>query len=496
MTALAPSQSRSCAERLEARGEALRRVPVLSTTGALLVVYAIAYWRGGQVLPLDDAYITLHNAEVLFSGHDVSYGASALSGATSLFHLALTAALWPICGDATPAVVCLAGVTLYILGVARLARLCGLSVAAETLLILLAVSSGTVTFQLFNGLETSWALAGATWAVAIASRGVPDLRLAAVAGTLPFLRPELALVSLALLARQSKLRLGKPGFAAGVASDLVVAGLSAAPWLLWSAIETGALLPNTAAATAAFFSAPTGSLALVVASVLLALLKGVGPLPLMLPFARTSTLKVALLAAGLALLAIFSLRFPGLLSHNNGRYTMALLPFGLWALASFYEWRPKLFWALGGAIALPAPFWVASSFAIMSADQTQVRDAFAAVAWAEHQLPPGETMLVHDAGVAGLVSTRPLVDVVGLKTPGSLTAHQRWTLPSHGRERAKAIAEIAAAAHARYAMILQDEEGFWAGVGWDLQREGWRLETVRKPAADPGYAIFKLTPPG
>ncbi len=149
-------------------------------------------------------------------------------------------------------------------------------------------------------------------------------------------------------------------------------------------------------------------------------------------------------------------------------------------------------------IALPAPFWVASSFAIMSADQTQVRDAFAAFAafaWAEHQLPPGETMLVHDAGVAGLVSTRPLVDVVGLKTPGSLTAHQRWTLPSRGRESAKAIAEIAAA-HARYAMILQDEEGFWAGLGSDLQRKGWQLETVRKPAADPGYAIFKLTPPG
>ncbi len=331
MTALAPTQSRSYAERLKARGEGSRRAPILTTTGALFVFYAIAYWRGGQVLPLDDAYITPHNAEVLFSGHDVSYGASALTGATSLFHLALTAAVWPICRDATPAVVCLTGLALYILGVARLARLCGLSVAAETPLIFLAITSGTVTFQLFNGLETSWALAGAIWAIAIASRGVPDLRLAVIAGTLPFLRPELALLSLALLARQSKLRLGKAGFAAGVASDLVVAGLSAAPWLLWSAIERGALLPDTAAAKAAFFSAPTGSLGLVVASVLVALLKGVGPLPLVLPLACTSTLKVALLAAGLALLTIFSLQFPGLLSHNKGRYTMALPPLGLWA---------------------------------------------------------------------------------------------------------------------------------------------------------------------
>ena len=50
-------------------------------------------------------------------------------------------------------------------------------------------------------------------------------------------------------------------------------------------------------------------------------------------------------------------------------------------------------------------------------------------------------------------------------------------------------------AHARYAMVLQDEEGFWAGVGSDLQSERWRLETVREPAVRPGYAIFKLTPP-
>lgn len=496
MTALAPAQSRSYAERLKARSEALRHANILFMTGVLFVFYAIAYSRGGRVLPMDDAYITLHNAEVLFSGHDVSFGASALTGATSLFHLALTAALWPLCGEATPAVVCLAGVSLYILGVARLARLCGLSVGAETLLIFLAVTSGTVTFQLFNGLETSWALAGATWAIALASRGVPDLRLAAIAGTLPFLRPELALLSLALLARQSKLRLGKAGFGAGVLSDLVVAGLSAAPWLLWSAIETGHLLPNTAAAKGAFFSAPTGALAVVVTSVLFSLLKGVGTLPLLLPLARHSTLKVALFTVGLALLAFFSLGFPGLLWHNNGRYTMTLLPLGLWALASFYEWRPTRFWALGGALALLAPFCVVSSFALISAGQGQVRDAFAVIAWAEHQLPPGGTMLVHDAGVAGLVSTRPLVDLVGLKTPSSVVAHQRWTQPSHGRDRAKAIAEIATAAHARYAMISQDEAGFWAGLGLDLQREGWRLETVREPANPPGYAIFKLTPPG
>jgi hypothetical protein len=473
-----------------------RSLAILAAAGALIALYGIVYFRAGQVMPLDDAYITLHNAEVLFSGRDASFGVSALTGATSLVHLAMTAALWPLARGATPALLCLAGAVVYLLGIARLARLSGLSAGAELLLLGLAVTSGSIPYHLFNGLETSWALAGATWAIVLARRSAPDFRLPALLGVLPFLRPELGVLSLALLGRQTFLRLGAPGAGAGIASDLAVAGLSAAPWALWSAVATGGLTPNTAAAKAAFFAEPAAPWALAIASVGVAVLKGLGPLPLALPLAPRSTLKAALVAAALALLAGSAARFPGLLFHNHGRYTMALAPIGLWALASLYASRRQRFWAFGGALALTSPFWLWSSLTAMAVDQGQTRDAFAAVAWAERELPAGEPMLIHDAGVAGLLSTRPLVDVVGLKTPGSAEAHLLWTLPSQGRQRGHALAEIAGAAHARYAMILQDEPRFWANIGSDLERGGWRLEPLREPGARPGYAIFRLTPPG
>ena len=53
---------------------------------ALALLFA---WPG--VFPLDDGYITLHNARSLLAGGDSTYGGSALTGATSIVHLALLA---------------------------------------------------------------------------------------------------------------------------------------------------------------------------------------------------------------------------------------------------------------------------------------------------------------------------------------------------------------------------------------------------------------------
>ena len=63
----------------------------------LLVLLAALLHRalvGSPVFPMDDAYITLHNAQVLHWGHDPNYfGTPALAGATSAVHLALVALL-------------------------------------------------------------------------------------------------------------------------------------------------------------------------------------------------------------------------------------------------------------------------------------------------------------------------------------------------------------------------------------------------------------------
>src|SRR3982074_3352560 len=64
---------------------------------ALLVLAALAIRLligGAPVFPVDDAYITAHNAQVLHWGQDPNFADSpALAGATSPFHLALVALL-------------------------------------------------------------------------------------------------------------------------------------------------------------------------------------------------------------------------------------------------------------------------------------------------------------------------------------------------------------------------------------------------------------------
>ena len=97
--------------------------------GALVLTLAVinAAWFGSPpVFPLDDAYITLHNAMVLSTGTDINYPEiSALTGATSPIHLALVSflllflpPLWAL------QVAVWIGVFLFALGTFRLAIIC------------------------------------------------------------------------------------------------------------------------------------------------------------------------------------------------------------------------------------------------------------------------------------------------------------------------------------------------------------------------------------
>src|SRR5437764_1047312 len=64
--------------------------------------------------PLDDSYITLHNARALWAGIDANYGGSPLVGATSLVHLAVISALLPLLGPVRADIaVCLVGALAY-----------------------------------------------------------------------------------------------------------------------------------------------------------------------------------------------------------------------------------------------------------------------------------------------------------------------------------------------------------------------------------------------
>src|SRR6185312_18022 len=220
----------------------------------------------------------------------------------SLVHLAVVSALAPVLGlVGADIAVCLGGALAYLWGVERLASRHGLGTPSAAALLLVAAGTTYVMFHLCNGLETSLVLAGVTWAIVLADRERPSRALCLLCGVLPFLHPELGLLSAALLLRQAWRRL-RTGDMGAIAADAALALAAAAPWALWSWIETGSAAPNTAAAKVAFFAEAGAPLGWKVRTALGAVVPAIG-LPLAaLPFARRGSLALALAAFALAFL--------------------------------------------------------------------------------------------------------------------------------------------------------------------------------------------------
>jgi len=467
---------------------------VLGTIVALGL--ALLWWaRGGWVFPLDDAYITLHNARVLIEGRDPNYGVSALVGATSLLHLALVTAFGLVLpGEAASYLVAAAGLVLFLTGLLTLARRMGLRWPESVALALVGPMSGATQF--LNGLETGLVMAAVTWLLVLALNG-PSRRLALACGLLPFLRPELGLLSLALMARQAWHRLAAgPDRAAAlraIAADAAMALTAATPWLAWSFVETGTVLPQTMAAKQAFFGSSSLGQPTALALAAFLILAGLGPVAVALPFLGRDTLALALWSF-VALFALgFGLTAPSLLAHNEHRYTFALLPVALFALMRLGALRgPRLLHLVvlaQGVMGVVHP-------PDITAGQKRVAQYQGIARWAQANLPPQARVLIHDAGVIAYTSDLPLTDLVGLKSPGSVADHRRWTAPSGGAERFRAVDAIAQREHATHAIILDDApDRFWGTLADDLRRAGWRLDPPDTAVANSPYTLYRLTPP-
>lgn len=213
--------------------------PTLAATAASAIALA------APTFPLDDAYITLHNARALLAGGwDATYGTSALTGATSLIHLLLVAALGLLLPlPAASWLVTIAGTALYAAGLDRMAVQAGVG---RVTVVVTGLFSGYMLFNLVNGLETGLALAAMTWALVL----IDHRHLPVLLGALPFIRPEFTLLSLPLLAHccwRDRADLGR------VAEHLAWFGAAALPWLLVTWTMTGSPVPATASAKVAFF---------------------------------------------------------------------------------------------------------------------------------------------------------------------------------------------------------------------------------------------------
>lgn len=131
----------------------------------------------------------------------------------------------------------------------------------------------------------------------------------------------------------------------------------------------------------------------------------------------------------------------------------------------------------------------------ITAGQERVAQYEAVARWAQANLPQAR-LLIHDAGVIATASDLPLTDLVGLKSPDGIADHRRWTAPSGGAERFRAVDAIARRSGATHAIILDDApDRFWGLLVDDLRRAGWRADPLETGSARGPYILYRLTPP-
>ena len=453
------------------------------TLAALLLAAAVVLVFARPTLPMDDAYITLHNARALLAGGwDTSYDTAAVTGATSAVHLLLIAVLGLVLPlEAASHCVTFVALAAYLAALSRMAAQAG---ADRAVILILGSLSAYLPFHVLNGLETGLAMAAVAWALVLANhRHLPILL-----GILPFVRPELAVLATLLMARRCWQQRGDPR---RVLQDIAIACLVALPWFLLYWLLTGSPVPQTGSAKAAFFAEErfdtitnlgTG-LQAVLASLLAPLLVGV------LGFRKAPAGGVAALFLVLWLLIAMD-TLPSGLFHNKSRYLALMVPvllYGICSLLPATRWRRPLSVALLVCALVTAPLGLRMT---REAGQAEMFVAFQQDI--APNIPEGASVLVHDAGY--LPWLRPdlhLTDAVGLKTASSAALHAELTAPTG--DRGPAFARIAQQSDADYLVVLTGD-AFWSKIATSLSAQGWTLDPVA--LSETGYSLFRIAAPG
>jgi hypothetical protein len=479
---------------------------------ALLLLLLIAFFidlraTDYPLFPVDDAYTTLHNAEVLQAGEDKNFGdVSPLTGATSAVHLVLVAGLLNFFPSAWAsfAAAWIAAV-LYALALAYLAFVHRASPLLAAMVVVVGLGVGLTLHQLFNGLETGLAMAGLTWALALTSapEGRPRWPRLLLYGQLPFLRPELAAAVVLFWLFEAWRHWRETGsgqhMAKAVAFDIGITLLAAAPWLLWYQASLGVPMPTSVEAKRLFFS--EGCLP---SSVKLS-----WTAETLVRFAKTADLLVVgfvllfgsrLGWVGVAFTAIFLLAyyilFPGALGHYEQRYMYVLVPVLVFGLVSHLSSSSqKLMGGITAVLILVAAQSIWNGSSALETNRANSKftqmELDALAAWCRDNLPSDAVLLVHDVGYISHATDFRLVDFVGLKTPSSVGFHRSITWPTSGQGRGEAVHEIALGSRPDYLVMLS---------GWDeiynitdsLRARGWRLDEVRRPQREEGYSVYRL----
>lgn len=469
---------------------------------ALAMLAAFVLWSrllSAPDFPLDDAYITLHNARVLLDGHDANYGVSPLVGATSTVHLALVTALSLVFDLAwAGAIAAWLAAAAYMAGILFLAQRCRLSTVESALLVAIGFVAGLAMTHLLNGLETGLAMALVTWCIGLTLCG-PTYWLPALLGLLPFVRPELGILSAVLFANQLNQRRIERNWRGAIIDTVILAG-AALPWLAWMWAETGMLVPQTADAKRAFFAEaelPLPTRASAVAHAVGRVFLHVGPLAIALIGLRRERVgRLALLFCAL-MLALFLQQFPGGLSHNWNRYLYPLLPLFLAGLALLLRDASARGRRRLRALAVASVIYGIAVSPYTLGEYIK-RINFARIelagltAWMANNIPPGARVAIHDAGYVAYATDYTLIDVVGLKTPESRVMHREITAPSAGRRRGEALVRILAESRADY-LIVFDRWDNDLSLTQGIRAAGGVIEPLREEGA---YHVYRVAARG
>ena len=289
-------------------------------------------------------------------------------------------------------------------------------------------------------------MAVVVWALVFALSPTPAWHLPLLCGLMPFVRPELAALSVLLMVRQAWVRWAQTGAVKAVVRDGVLAFLAAAPWLVWSWLDTGHLLPATISAKGAFFAEgglPWWRKLRFMASAINVMT--IVPAFLGLVFLRRSPIALVVWGFFGAFMAAYYVQLPAALHHNYFRYLHILAPLSVFGLlmATCDGNRVRGHIPLAVASLLTAatlPF----SWGTYETELDYTRRKSAGMAdWVNENLSPDAKILIHDAGYIAFATPFQLIDMVGLKTPSSIPYHQRWTAPTNGAGRGEAIHQVA-----------------------------------------------------
>lgn len=463
-------------------------IALLSASLSCLLYFASAPWH----FSLDDAYIVIDNANTLLSGGiDDSYGQNALVGTTSAVHLVSVAFLGLFMELEAAAFFAVAVfAAFYHVGVARLSVQIYPSKLVAMSAVCLSILAYNSLRQLYGGLETGLAMTAVVWCLSL-FLSHSRVALPLLCGVMPFIRPELAALALAILAW----RWYHDGFKGDfIVRDTALFLIGAVPWLVWYYLATGHFSSQTGSAKIVFFAEadlPWRVKLLLVGDI--ALRSGIVPLLFSILIVVKTRFSVPALGFVCAFIGAYVMFLPTGLAHNHSRYLYLLIPIGLAGFTALHRQfninNPRAIMVIFAGFLLTMPPQITDFKTDVSESAAGDREV---VDRAKALLPADARVLIHDAGYFAWRTTFETFDLVGLKTPSSISAHEEYTLPSFGRDRSVALDKIAHQNQITHFIGLNIP--FWGDMARGLEKEGWVLDVLHAPDGA-GFVIYETSKP-